>query len=99
MVGPDDATWAALKETVRPGDIINVVVTEQAPFGVFVQLPNTTVRGVIEIISLSDERPEDVVPPPVGTSIRAVVLGVTEAERELRLSAKPSVIREHETRG
>jgi len=86
------SSWDRLKDSFHAGEIIEVVVAEHAPFGVFVDLPDTRFRGLIEVVSLSDEPPDVMAFPAVGSTLEAVVLGFTEHEHQVRLSAKPSVV-------
>lgn len=65
-----------------------------APFGVFVEIKESSVKGLIKIPDFLDEgEMSQSMYPEVGTSIGAVVVGYNDSNcREIYLSAKPSVL-------
>lgn len=65
-----------------------------APFGVFVEINEPAVKGLIKVPDFLDEGAmSEAMYPEVGTSIGAVVVGYNDSNcREIYLSAKPSVL-------
>jgi ribosomal protein S1 len=86
--------WSQVKSTYRLGQMIYGQVEHHAPFGIFVNIGDQQVRGVVQITDFVDSG--DMIPamyPNIGSPIRAVVLGYTEDDRhQVWLSVKPSVL-------
>jgi ribosomal protein S1 len=74
--------------------LIHGRVEYHAPFGIFVDVGDDTVRGIVQItdfVDSGDMNPE--MYPDIGSPIGAVVIGYTEDERnQVWLSVKPSVL-------
>ena len=86
--------WNQVKLKYRFGELIHGKVEHHAPFGIFVNIGDETVRGIVQITDFVDSG--DMTPemyPDIGSPIRAVVVGYTEDERnQIWLSVKPSVL-------
>jgi ribosomal protein S1 len=86
--------WSQVKSKYRFGELIHGKVEHHAPFGIFVDLGDDTVRGIVQITDFVDSG--DMTPemyPDIGSPIGAVVVGYTEDERnQVWLSVKPSVL-------
>jgi ribosomal protein S1 len=89
-----DQFWSTIKSRYRLGKLVHGTVEYHAPFGIFVNLNDETVRGIVQITDFVDGG--DMTPemyPDVGTPIGAVVVGYTEDDRnQIWLSVKPSVL-------
>jgi ribosomal protein S1 len=89
-----DQFWNQVKSKYRLGELIHGKVGHHAPFGIFVDLGDDEVRGIVQITDFVDNG--DMTPemyPDVGSAIGAVVVGYTEDERnQVWLSVKPSVL-------
>ncbi len=85
----DIEDWTRAKQTWNVGDTIEVEVTHQRPFGVFVALPGSPVMGLIRITDLL-EKPGDPM-PEVGTRLRARIIDFTDHNRQVILTLRPSI--------
>lgn len=89
----NDQFWAQIKSKYRFNELIYGKVEHHAPFGIFVDLGDETVRGIVQITDFVDSgemTPE--MYPDIGSPIGAVVIGYTEDDRnQVWLSVKPSV--------
>lgn len=86
--------WNQVKSKYRLGELIHGKVEHHAPFGIFVDIGDETVRGIVQItdfVDTGDMTPE--MYPDIGSPIGAVVVGYTEDDRnQVWLSVKPSVL-------
>jgi ribosomal protein S1 len=86
--------WNNIKSQYQLGKLIYGQVEAHKPFGVFVDIGNTEVRGIIQITDFLDTgvmTPE--MYPEIGSPVGAVVVGYTEDERnQIWLSVKPSIL-------
>ena len=89
-----DQFWSQVKSTYRLGELIHGQVEHHAPFGIFVNIGDQQVRGIVQITDFVDSG--DMTPsmyPDIGSPIGAVVVGYTEDDRhQVWLSVKPSVL-------
>jgi ribosomal protein S1 len=89
-----DQFWNQIKLKYRLGELIHGRVEHHMPFGIFVDLGDDTVRGIVQITDFVDSG--DMTPemyPDVGSPIGAVVVGYTEDDRnQVWLSVKPIVL-------
>ncbi len=89
-----DRFWNQVKSNYRLGQLIYGKVEHHAPFGLFVNIGDDTVRGLVQITDFVDSG--DMTPemyPDIGSPIGAVVVGYTEDDRhQVWLSVKPSVL-------
>ncbi|MDX2230268.1 MAG: S1 RNA-binding domain-containing protein [Leptolyngbyaceae cyanobacterium bins.349] len=89
-----DQFWNQIKLRYRFGELIHGKVEYHAPFGIFVDIGDDTVRGIVQITDFMDSG--DMTPemyPDIGSRIGAVVVGYTEDDRnQVWLSVKPSVL-------
>jgi ribosomal protein S1 len=90
----NDQLWNRVKSEYRLGTLIHCKVEYHAPFGIFVNIGDDTVRGMIQItdfVDTGDMNPE--MYPDIDSPIGAVVVGYTEDDRnQVWLSVKPSVL-------
>jgi small subunit ribosomal protein S1 len=84
-----DDPWAAVEQTFPPGSAIEGPVTSFTKFGAFVQLADG-VEGMIHVSEISADKhihhPQDVL--RMGQVVKAQVLEVDKAKRQVRLSMK-----------
>ena len=89
-----DPFWNQVKSKYRLGELIYGKVEHHAPFGIFVDIGDGTVRGLVQITDFVDSgqmTPE--MYPDVGSAIGAIVVGYTEDDRnQIWLSVRPSVL-------
>jgi ribosomal protein S1 len=90
----DSLTWEQIKSKYKLGQFVQGKVEFHAPFGVFVDLDESLVKGLIKIPDFLDEGSmNEAMYPEIGTTIGAVVAGYNESNsREVYLNAKPSVL-------
>ncbi len=86
--------WNQVKSKYQLGKLIYGTVEAHKPFGVFVDLGDSQVKGIIQIPDFLDTgRMTPDMYPEIGSSVGAVVLGYTEDDRhQVWLSVKPSVL-------
>ncbi len=89
-----DQFWNQVKSKYQLGKLIHGKVEYHAPFGIFVDIGDDTVRGIVQITDFVDSgimTPD--MYPDIGSPIGAVVVGYTEDDRnQVWLSVKPSVL-------
>lgn len=90
----DSSSWEQIKSKYKLGQFIQGKVEFQAPFGVFLELDNASVKGLIKIPDFLDEGVmSEAMYPELGTTVGAVVVGYNESNhQEIYLSAKPSLL-------
>lgn len=86
--------WNQVKSKYLLGKLIYGKVAFHAPFGVFVDIGDENVKGIIQITDFLDSgsmNPE--MYPEIGSAVGAIVVGYTEDDRnQVWLSVKPSVL-------
>jgi ribosomal protein S1 len=88
-----DQFWNQVKSNYRLGELIYGKVEHHAPFGIFVNIGDDTVRGIIQITDFVDGEMTPEMYPDIDSPIGAVVVGYTEDDRhQVWLSVKPSVL-------
>jgi ribosomal protein S1 len=84
--------WEEAKNRFPVGTRVRGILAQHMPFGIFVDLGDSEIIGLVQIVDFLDEgrmTPERY--PPIGASIEAVVLGHTDDRRkQVWLSMKPS---------
>lgn len=87
-------SWEQIKSRYTLDLFIQGKVEYHAPFGIFVDIDEPIVKGLIKIPDFLDEDGmSEAMYPEIGTTIGAVVVGYNESNcREIYLSAKPSVL-------
>lgn len=90
----DSKSWEQIKSKYNLGQFVQGKVEFHAPFGVFVKIDESLVKGLIKIPDFLDEgKMSQEMYPEIGTTIGAVVVGYNESNcREIYLNAKPSVL-------
>jgi ribosomal protein S1 len=83
-----------IKSKYQLGQFVQGKVEYHAPFGVFVDLGEDSVKGLIKVPDFLDEgRMSQEMYPELGTTIGAIVVGYNESNgNEIYLNAKPSVL-------
>ncbi len=86
--------WKQIKSKYKLGQFIQGKVEHHAPFGIFINIGETNVKGLIKIPDFLDEgvmKPN--MYPEIGAAVGAIVVGYNKANcNEVYLSAKPSVL-------
>ncbi len=87
-------SWEQVKSRYKLGRFVQGKVEFYTPFGVFVNIDESLVKGLIKIPDFLDEgRMSEEMYPEIGTTIGAVVVGYNESNcSEIYLNAKPSVL-------
>ncbi|KYC42387.1 RNA-binding protein [Scytonema hofmannii PCC 7110] len=87
-------TWEKIKSEYKLGQFVQGKVEHHTPFGVFVDIGESKVRGLIKIPDFLDEGEMiEEMYPAIGASIGAIVVGYNESNRsQVYLNAKPSVL-------
>lgn len=90
----DSASWQKIKSKFKLGQFVQGKVEFHAPFGVFLKIDDSLVKGLIKIPDFLDEGTmSEAMYPDIDTLIGAVVVGYNESNCcEIYLSAKPSVL-------
>jgi ribosomal protein S1 len=90
----DSTSWEQLKSRYKLGQFVQGKVEFHAPFGVFVNIDESLVKGLIKIPDFLDEgEMREEMYPEIGTTVGAIVVGYNESNcREIYLNAKPSVL-------
>lgn len=90
----DSTSWEQIKSKYKLGQFLQGKVEFHTPFGVFVKMDESLVKGLIKIPDFLDEgEMSEEMYPEVDTTVGAVVVGYNESNcREVYLSAKPSVL-------
>jgi ribosomal protein S1 len=90
----DSTSWEQIKSRYKLGQFMQGTVEFHAPFGVFVKINESLVKGLIKIPDFLDEgEMSEEMYPEVGTAIGAVVVGYNESNCcEIYLNAKPSML-------
>jgi ribosomal protein S1 len=90
----DSTSWEQIKSRYKLGQFVQGKVEFHAPFGVFVNIDESLLKGLIKIPDFLDEgEMSEEMYPEIGTTVGAVVVGYNESNcREIYLNAKPSVL-------
>jgi ribosomal protein S1 len=90
----DDSELKRIKSKYQLGQFVQGKVEYHTPFGVFVDLGEDSVKGLIKIPDFLDEgRMSQEMYPELGTTVGAIVVGYNESHgNEVYLNAKPSVL-------
>ena len=90
----DSNNWQQIKSKYKLGQFVQGKVEFHAPFGVFVDIGESSVKGLIKIPDFLDEgEMQEKMYPEISKTIGAVVVGYNESNcREVYLNAKPSVL-------
>lgn len=90
----DSINWEQVKSKYKLGQFVLDTVEFHTPFGVFVKIDESSVKGLIKIPDFLDEgEMSEEMYPEIGKIVGAVVVGYNESNcREIYLNAKPSVL-------
>lgn len=86
--------WSQVKTKYQLGKLIYGKVEFHAPFGVFVDIGDENVKGIIQIPDFwgSGAMTSEMY-PEIGSSVGTVVVGYTDDDRnQVWLSVKPSIL-------
>jgi len=90
----DTISWEQIKSKYKLGEFVQGKAEFHAPFGVFIKIDESSIKGLIKIPDFLDEGSMSTeMYPEIGTTIGAIVVGYNESNcREIYLNAKPSVL-------
>ena len=90
----DSNKWQQIKSMYPLGHFVRGQVEFHAPFGIFLTIDDSEIKGLIKIPDFLDEGEMSTdMYPAIGKTVGAVVVGYNESNRyEIYLSAKPSVL-------
>jgi ribosomal protein S1 len=90
----DSKSWEQVKSQYKLGQFVQGKVEFHAPFGVFLEMDEPLVKGLIKVPDfLDDAEMTQEMYPEIGTTVGAIVVGYNESNcREIYLNAKPSVL-------
>lgn len=80
--------WSTVAGTLRPGDLVDGVITSVVPFGAFVRVANS-IEGLVHVSELAEGsflHPRDVVQE--GQSVQVRVIDIDPEQQRLRLSLR-----------
>jgi ribosomal protein S1 len=88
----DETEWDRVKTNeLAPGAIVQGAVQRHLPFGVFVEIRGVPFTGLVQIVDFKDEGVMTVDEyPPIGSYIKAVVLGFRDSNNQISLGMRPS---------
>lgn len=92
QVRPNEGEWRSAKDTFAVGVLIRGTVSEIVPFGMFVDLPDSRVPGVVLASGFPSgggfqQRAET---HPVGAAVDVVVVGASEGRLQIDLKVATS---------
>ncbi len=90
----DEQTWYSIKAKYPIGAFVRGKVTKHAPFGIFLDIGEPGVKGLIRIGDFVDagEMREDMY-PSIGATIGGIISANSDSENaQINLSTKPSII-------
>lgn len=90
----DRVNWEQIKSKYKLGEFVLGKVEFHAPFGVFIKIDGSSVKGLIKIPDFLDEGVMSAeMYPEIGSTIGAVVVGYNDSNcQEIYLNAKPSIL-------
>jgi ribosomal protein S1 len=91
----DDLAWESIKNKYKIGSFIRGRVVQHMQFGIFLDIGEPEVKGLIRIVDFVDEGEmrEDLY-PAIGATVGGVIYGYSEEGRQINISATPSAIGE-----
>ncbi len=90
----DEQTWYSIKAKYPIGTFMRGKVIQHQPFGVFLDIGEPGVKGLIRIIDFVDvgEMREDMY-PPIGATVGGIIYENSDRENaQINLTTKPSLI-------
>jgi ribosomal protein S1 len=93
--GEDGRSWEEAQQRFPTGMLVTGTVSQHHPFGIFVDLGDPVALGLVQITEFRDHgRMTPDLYPPIGETIRAVVLGHTDdRRRQVWLGMRPSQLK------
>ncbi len=91
----DDIAWENIKDKYKIGTFIRGKVFQHMHFGIFLDIGEPGVKGLIRIVDFVDEgKMREDLYPAIGSTVGGVIYGYSEEGRQINLSATPSAIGE-----
>jgi ribosomal protein S1 len=89
----DETTWESIKDRYQIGTFVRGKVIQHMQFGIFLDIDEPGVKGLIRIVDFVDEgEMREELYPAIDSTVGGVVYGYGEQERQINLSATPSAI-------
>lgn len=90
----DIIIWEQVKSQYTLGQFVQGKVEFHTPFGVFLKIDESPVKGLIKIPDFLDKgEMSESMYPEIGTTVGVVVVGYNDSNcREIYLSTKPSIL-------
>jgi ribosomal protein S1 len=90
----DDQAWELIKSKYKIGQVLQGKVLRHEPYGVFLDIGEAEVKGLIRIPDfLDDGAMNEAMYPEIGGQVTGVVIGYNDANKyEVCLNAKPSIL-------
>jgi ribosomal protein S1 len=90
----NNSSWEQIKSKYKLGQFVQGKVEFHAPFGVFIDIDESHVKGLIKIPDFLDEgKMNEAMYPEIGKTIGAIVVGYNDSNcNEVYLNAKPSAL-------
>lgn len=86
-------SWEEIRSKYRYGDWVEGIVISHRVFGVFLDIGEEGVFGLIEIVHFLDKESMDPSKYPlIGSKISGVIISFNDSNRQIRLSVRPSDI-------
>jgi hypothetical protein len=90
----DEQTWYSIKAKYPIGAFVRGKVIQHRPFGIFLDIGEPGVRGLVRIVDFVDvgEMREDLY-PPIGAIVGGIIYENTNSTNsQINITTKPSVI-------
>ncbi|MFK7906869.1 MAG: S1 RNA-binding domain-containing protein [Chitinophagales bacterium] len=85
--------WTEILDKYNCGDLVEGIVIRHRDFGIFLDIGEEGVSGLIEIVHFLDKESMDPSNYPViGSKIAGVIISFHDDNRQIRLSVRPSDI-------
>jgi ribosomal protein S1 len=90
----NDRDWEQVKLKYKIGQVLQGKVLRHEPYGVFLDIGEAEIRGLIRIPDfLDDGAMSEEMYPEIGSQVTAVIIGYNDANKyEVCLNAKPSIL-------
>jgi ribosomal protein S1 len=90
----NDRDWEQVKLKYKIGQVLQGKVLRHEPYGVFLDIGEAEIKGLIRIPDfLDDGAMGEEMYPEIGSQVTAVVIGYNDANKyEVCLNAKPSIL-------
>ena len=90
----EDKPWDAIKSKYKVGTFVQGRVTQHMHFGIFLDIGEPGVKGLVRIVDFVDEgEMNENLYPEIGLTVSGIVYGYSRSEdAQINLSSTPSVL-------